>query len=113
MLAIMTPRAAAVWLVLALALAGCGERHAPAAAKRAAASATPGAAALTPEAAAPTPEAAAPVPAPEARAALPPAAACVRAGALYALAPSRLRMARRSVVTGDLRRLDPLVFTPR
>jgi dienelactone hydrolase len=113
MLAIMTPRAAAVWVVLALALAGCGERHAPAAAKRGAACATPRAAALTPEAAAPTPEAAAPVPTPEVRAALPPAAACVRAGAPYALARSRLRMARRSVVTGDLRRLDPLVFTPR
>src|SRR6185503_19682808 len=95
MLSIMTPRGVAVWVVLALALAGCGERHA----------ATP-----TPVA---TPPEAAPALSPAATAALPPARACVRAGAPYAVARSRLRMTRRSIVTGDRRRLDPLVFSPR
>ena len=86
-------------MVLALALPGCGERRAPAAATPARHAATP--AAVTP---APTPEAPAPLPA---------ARACVRARAPFAVARSRLRMARRSVVTGDRRRLDPLVLSPR
>src|SRR5690349_7117127 len=98
MLSIMTPRGVAVWVVLALALAGCGERHA---------------ATATPAAVASTPEALAPAPTPMAPAALPPAPACVRAGVPYAVARSRLRMTRRSIVTGDRRRLDPLVFSPR
>src|SRR5689334_20527350 len=96
MLPIMTLRGAPVWVVLALALAGCGERRAPAAA--------------TPDA---TPAVVAPAPTPGPPAPLPPARACVRAGAPYAVARSSLRMARRSIVTGDRRRLDPLVFAPR
>lgn len=85
MLSIMTPRGAAVWVVLSLALAGCGERRATAHA-----GATPAA-----------------------RAVVVPAPACVLAGAPYGVGRSRLRMARRSIVTGDRRRLDPLVFAPR
>src|SRR5215211_308717 len=57
MLPIMTARGPAVWMVLALALAGCGERRAPAAA---------------------TPAAAPPAPTPEAPERLPAARACVR-----------------------------------
>ena len=81
-----------MWVVLALALAGCGDRHAPSAA-------TP--AVVTP---APTPTAAPPLPA---------ARACVTRGAPFAVARSRTAMTRRSVVTGDRRALDPLVFRPR
>jgi len=92
MLPIMTARGPAVWMVLALALAGCGERRAPAAA---------------------TPAAASPAPTPEAPERLPAARACVRDGAPFAVARSRLPMGRRSVVTGDRRRLDPLVLSPR
>jgi dienelactone hydrolase len=92
MLPIMTLRGAAVWIVLALALAGCGERRAP----RAATPSVPSAA--------PTP------PAPER---LPQARGCVSEGAPFPVARSRLAMARRSIVTGDRRVLDPLVFSPR
>lgn len=96
MLPIMTPRGAAVWVVLGLALAGCGERHAPASATSAA-----------------TPVAVTPAATPEPPELVPPARACVREGTPYGVARSRIAMRRRSVVTGDLRRLDPLVFAPR
>ena len=92
MLSIMTARGTAVWMVLALALGGCGGRRAPAAA--------------TPEAPSP-----APTPAPPAR--LSAAGACVTSGAPFAVARSRAAMTRRSGVTGDRRRLDPELWSPR
>jgi dienelactone hydrolase len=92
MLPIMTLRGSGVWIVVALALAGCGARHAPHAATPAVASAAPAPAA--------------PEPPPQAR-------ACVLEGAPFPVARSRLAMARRSIVTGDRRVLDPLVFAPR
>ncbi len=75
-------------MALALALGGCGERRAPAAA---------------------TPDA--PTPPPPAR--LSAAVACVTSGAPFAVARSRVAMRRRSVVTGDRRRLDPELWSPR
>jgi dienelactone hydrolase len=92
----MTRRALPVWAVLALGLAGCGG-NAPHRAPPA-----------QPVLSVPTP---APTPGPPER--LPAARACVAEGAPFAVARSRLAMARRSVVTGDRRALDPLVFSPR
>jgi dienelactone hydrolase len=92
MLPIMTPRATAVWIVLALGLSGCGERRVPAAA--------------TPEAPSPAPTSEAPVRLPQAR-------ACVAEGAPFPVARGRVEMARRSIVTGDRRALDPVLWSPR
>jgi dienelactone hydrolase len=92
----MTLRAAAVVIVLGVAASGCAERRAPAAATPVAAIEVP-----TP---APTP------PAPRRPA---PARPCVTDGVPFAVRQSRVAMARRSVVTGARRRLDPVVWAPR
>src|SRR4051812_1692879 len=96
MLPIMTLRGPAVWVVLALALGGCGG-------SRASKAPTPPPALAVPS----------PVPAPPPPDRLPAARACVAEGAPFPVARSRLRMARRSVVTGDRRVLDPVVHSPR
>ena len=92
----MTLRAAAVVMVLGVAACGCGERRAPAAAVPAA-----------------TIEVPSPAPAPPAPERPAPARACVSAGAPFAVRRSALAMVRRSVVTDDRRRLDPVVWSPR
>src|SRR5829696_9580964 len=91
MLPTMTPRAALVGMLAGLALAGCGERPAPAPANLETASP-----ARTPES---------PKPVGRAR-------ACVTRGAPFVVTRRSLAMTRRSIVTGDRRVLDPLVLAP-
>ena len=79
-------------MVAALALGGCGERRAPASV---------------------TPEAPSPAPTPPRPEHLPAAGGCVTRGAPFAVARSHVEMTRRSIVTGDRRRLDPELWSPR
>src|SRR3954451_20363719 len=92
MLPIMTLRATVAWVILGLGAAGCGGSGGPAAAP---------------------PEELSPAPAPPPPERVPAARGCVTEGAPFPVARSTVAMARRSIVTGDRRALDPVVFSPR